>query len=543
MNAYLNRRFWPSSKEPSPYRQFVVGGALTVAYMLLTWLSSIHEYQGLPFTAWDPGLGLLFAVMVIRPKLGTGALLIGIIGSEALILRNDVSPMHIVAIALIVAGSYGAVGQLLTKRHLFDPALPLLRDLLTLLGGGILAACCTGLFLLALFHISGGLGYNEILSAASAHVIGDVIGIGVVTPLALRFVAQTGAYRLNLMAGLEIISFLTAIGLFGFFVATSASGEGLRFFYLLFIPNVLVAARHGLTGAALCLAATQAGLVIILDWVDPDQGRFTDYQTLMLFLSATGLVVGATVSERDTARLRVQAMEWEAARAARFNIVSGMAAGLSHEINQPLTAARARANTLTHLVEQQEWTRLREQLTPLVKQIDKAAEILSRLRDFLKRGTPERKLMDWDEILSDARMLLDPAAKYKKIELLCRNECQGVLVNCDPIQIEQVIVNLVNNAIESIASSNQFGGKIEIRSTCHNMNLTVKINDNGPGVNTAIIGKLFNTITTTRADGLGLGVLICQSIIASHEGRLWLAHSHPGDTQFEFQIPLTPKGT
>ena len=100
-------------------------------------------------------------------------------------------------------------------------------------------------------------------------------------------------YQFNLNAKFEIACFCLTVGLFGFLIATSPAGEGLRFFYLLFIPTVLVAARHGMTGAALCLAGTQGALVVILDWVDADPGRFTDYQTLMLFLSATGLVVGA----------------------------------------------------------------------------------------------------------------------------------------------------------------------------------------------------------------------------------------------------------
>lgn len=542
MKTPLNRRFWPSTKGSGSYHPFVLGGVLTAAYMLLTWVSSIHEYQGLPFTAWDPGLGLLFAAMVIRPVLGMSALFAGILGSEALILQSDVSAMHIVGIGVFVAGSYGAVAQFLTKRHIFDPTLPMLRDIFALLAGGVIAACWSGAILLALFYMSGDLGFNEILGAAWAHVIGDVIGIGIVAPLALKFFTRAGFYKFNLNAKFEMACFFVTVGLFGFLIATSPAGEGLRFFYLLFIPTVLVAARHGMTGAALCLAGTQGALVVILDWVDADPGRFTDYQTLMLFLSATGLVVGAIVSERDNARLRVQAMEWEAARAARFNLVSGMAAALSHEINQPLTAARARAKTLTYLLEREEWGRLREQLTPLVNQIDKAAEILSRLRDFLKRGTPDRKPMDVSQILSDAQMLLDPAARAKNIELSWRNGDEAAIVNCDPVQIEQVIVNLVNNAIEAIVSSKQIGGRIEIRAERQGANLHVKIHDNGPGVNADIIGRLFNTITTTRADGLGLGVLICQSIITSHDGRLWLAHSQPGDTQFEFQIPMIPKG-
>ena len=528
--------------DPGVLRQCFVIGALTGLYMLLSWVSSIHEYQGLPFTAWDPGIGLLFASMVLRPTLGSVALFFGILGSEALILQTKTSPMHIVAISLVVAGSYGLVAQFLTRRHVFDPALPMLRDILALLLGGIVAAGFSGSILLALFLVSGDLAFNEILGAAWAHIVGDVIGIGIVAPLALKFYKRPRFLRFTLNIRLEIVCFLLCVGVFGFMVSTSPAGEGLRYFYLLFIPNVLVAARHGMTGGALCLAATQGALVTVLDWVDADPSRFTDYQTLMLLLGATGLVVGGIVSERDNARLRVQAMEWEAARATRFNLVSGMAAAMSHEINQPLTAVRARAKTLMVLVEREEWGRLREQITPLVNQIDKAADILSRLRDFLKRGTPDHRPTNWSDITQDAQILLGPVARANAVELIWLGEGQGTIVNCDAVQIEQVIVNLVSNAIEAIGSSGQTDGKVEIQAERQGSNLNVKVHDNGPGVNGTIIDQLFSAMTTTRADGLGLGILICQSIITSHGGRLWLAHSQPGDTRFEFHIPLIPKG-
>ena len=135
---------------------------------------------------------------------------------------------------------------------------------------------------------------------------------------------------------------------------------------------------------------------------------------------------------------------------------------------------------------------------------------MSRLRDFLKRGTPDRKPIAWGAIISDAQMLLGPAAKAKNIELFWRNDDQDVIVNCDPVQIEQVIVNLVNNAIEAIASSGRRDGAIMIHASCEGSILNVKVHDNGPGVNADIVDKLFNTITTSRMDGLGLGVLICR---------------------------------
>ena len=130
-----------------------------------------------------------------------------------------------------------------------------------------------------------------------------------------------------------------------------------KFFSLLFLPVVVAAVRHGIDGSCLALAATQLGLVALLHQYGYDAAAFTEFQIVMLVLTMTGLLVGVVVSERRAGRLRgapgrgaPQAKQAEASHAARFNLVSGMASALAHEINQPMTAARALARSAQQIL-------------------------------------------------------------------------------------------------------------------------------------------------------------------------------------------------
>lgn len=523
-----------------------LAGVLVLApiYVLLEWLSSIHEYKGLPFTAWDPGLGLLFAVIVMRPLTGALALFAGIAAAEAIVLQSRLDWAHIFLIAAIVPASYWSVLRLVRRLTEFDASLARLRDVLVLFAAGAAGAILSAGLLIGALIVTGAFTAADILPAALPHFVGDVIGIAILTPLALKSLPLVKARAIEWPPGVlfDLLCYFAAIALFGILAGSSHTRESLQYFYVLFLPVVFAAVRHGLGGAMVALAATQAALVLILDWLDADASKFTDYQTLMLVLTVTGLLVGSIVSERDLARRRAQAMEWAAARAARFNLVSGMAAALSHEITQPLTVARARARIIQRLIETNDLDRIRENLPQLVTQIDRAADILQRMREFLRRGQPDRRPVSFDAVASGAQTLLAPVAHEKRvaIELVRSDNLPPIL--CDSVQIQQVLVNLASNAIDAIASTGQTDGRVAISAQLarDEHTLEVSVRDNGPGIDPSLAGSLFNAMTTTRPDGLGLGITICASIVESHQGRLWLESSRPGETEFRFRIPAAP---
>ncbi len=519
---------------------------LAIAFVLLEWISSIHEYKGLPFTAWDPGLGILFAAMILRPKIAIPALFFGVIGAEAYLLKGSLNQFQLVGVALIITLVYAAAAYCIRRVKGFNVNLPRLSDIVVLLGGGLAGAAVSATLLFAMLIATGSLVISDISSAAWPHIVGDSIGISIITPLCLRYMDRL-TWRLPRLGSnhlFESVSFVVCIVLFGWLVAGSSSRETLQYFYLLFIPVVLASVRHGIAGASVMLVFTQAALVGILDWLQADARNFTNYQTLMLALTATGLLVGAIVTERDSAQQSVRAMEWEAARAGRFNLVSGMAAALSHEISQPLTAARARARTVELLAERGDTDRMQEHLKPLIEQIDRAATILQHMRDFLRRGTPGRTPTEWSSIVNGARTLLVPLAAEKKIDFEISSGVHLPTVDCNRVQIEQVLINLAANAFEAIRSAGQVGGRVVVDAdtTEDGEALEVSVRDNGPGIDPGMVESLFTATTTTKPDGLGLGISICVAILESHRGRLWLESSGKGDTDFRFRIPLAVKG-
>src|SRR5205807_8588800 len=150
---------------------------------------------------------------------------------------------------------------------------------------------------------------------------------------------------------------LIAIGAALWAITGSESVYGFRLFYLLFVPVVFAAVRHGLDGACFSLAVTQFGLIGLLHLSGFDAAEFTEFQAQMLVLTITGLIVGVVVSERKNsdrlardAQARLMERQAGAAHAARVNLVSGMASALAHEITQPMTAARALARSAQHVL-------------------------------------------------------------------------------------------------------------------------------------------------------------------------------------------------
>ena len=265
-------------------------------------------------------------------------------------------------------------------------------------------------------------------SAAPTFIVGDVLGIAVTTPLVLRFARRWREQTLHLLVARipEFAVFVVVIIIALWLIARTATADGYTLFYLLFFPVVVGAVRHGLDGACLTLAATQFGLVGLLHHHGYDWRIFTEFQVLMFVLTATGLIVGVVVSERQaTERIareseaRLKEKEAEVAHAARFSLVSGMATALAHEINQPMAAARALGRSVQELLRnpQADLKRADQNLTRLIAEIDLAGGILRRMRDFLRRGRPQISTINVPLMLDDTLMLIRPEATSKHVEI------------------------------------------------------------------------------------------------------------------------------
>jgi len=524
--------------------------AFLAAYTLLEWVSFIHEYKGVPVTPWNPGLGVVFALMVFAGARYGVVLLAGVIIAEIAVLRTNLEWWVPIAIAAVISLGYGAAAAVARRNLRLDARLDHLRDIAVLLAAGFAGAIVVGVLLPALLLAAGQLDRGDVLVALTPLLVGDIIGIAVMAPLTLRLILREGLVhaRALLPALPELLSWAAVVTLLLWIIVDPSIPTGFNYFYLVFVPVVVVAVRHGIDGACVALAVTQFALVALLHIYGHDVIAFTEIQMLMLVLTATGLIVGVIISERQQAQRAIRAVEAllrkreaEAAAAARVNLVSGMASALAHEINQPMTAARALARAAQQILRMPnaDLPRAEQNLTTLVAQIDHAGGVVRRMRDFLRRGEPHISTIDVRSMLDDSLALVAATTAGTRIKIDIEAPDSLPPLHADRVQLQQVILNLVNNAIDAIAPDHSDGRiVISLRHLQQPACLEFRIVDNGPGIDQDVAERLFEPLTTSKREGLGLGLSISASIVESHGGRLWLESTSPQRTEFRFSLPL-----
>jgi two-component system sensor kinase FixL len=547
MPARVLQREWLQLHSSEHASKLAVAVLYMAAYIILEWASFIHVHKGLPITPWDPGLGVAFALMIRGGPWSGLILFAGMVVAETLVLQNDVDWPIDIGVAAITALSFTSVAFLVQRYFRIDADLTHLRDVLMLLAAGLAGAVLNTLLLCAFLLAVGQFNMGDVIQVARPLSIGDSIGIAVVTPLLLRFRVQE-THRLLSLAPVSALYFCI-IGVALWLIIGSQGAHGFRLFYLLFVPVVIAAVRHGVDGACFSLAATQFSLIWLMHFFGYDASEFTEFQTLLLVLTVTGLIVGVVVSERKNsdriardAQVRLIERQAEAAQVARVNLVSGMTSALAHEINQPMTAARALGRAAQHLLRTpgSDLSRADNNLSAMLTHIDHAGDIVRRMRNFIRRGHPHVSTINTRDMLEEAMTLAhaEASARHVRVDLDAPADLPDLLG--DRVQLEQVVLNLVHNAVDAIAEAGQSDGHVHVLARRHSAPPRVEIGvlDNGPGIEGEPAGRLFDPLATTKQDGLGLGLSICASIMEAHGGRVWLHSGKPGATEFRFSVPL-----
>lgn len=497
----------------------------------------------------EPGAGRrLCADALFRARYGV-VLFVGVLVAEIAVLRTNLPWPFIIGVATIIATGYSAVALVVRRR--LDVGLNHLRDVFLLLAAGAIGALLVALFLSMLLIADEKLSLADVVVASGPLLVGDVIGVAVMTPLVLRFILHIPHVSLQTLRAFapEVALYVAVVLLFLWFIGLTESESGFKLFYLFFLPVVVAAIRYGLDGACLGLALTQFGLVGLLHLHGYDAAVFTEFQILMLVLTATGLTVGVTVNERQQADRAVReveallrAKEAEADQAARFNLVSSMASALAHEINQPITAARALGRAAQHLLHTDSGSHARvdDNLTTMIAQIDHAAGVVKRMREFLRRGEPHISTINVRALIDDAIVLVGAEAAGAGIRVEVDASPDLPMLHADRVQLQQVILNLVQNSIDAVASTGRDDGRIRIAAAVLETprRIEISVSDNGGGIAPMLAERLFQPLTTSKQDGLGLGLSISATIVQSHHGRLWLQSGAPGTTEFRFWLPL-----
>ncbi len=251
----------------------------------------------------------------------------------------------------------------------------------------------------------------------------------------------------------------------------------------------------------------------------------------------TGFVHDLT--DRQDTQARLQEMQAELLHMSRLTALGEMASTLAHELNQPLSAI---ANYLTggrRLLEKAEpdVARAAEAMTRAADQALRAGDIIRRLRDFVARGEGERSIESLSKMVEEASALALIGAKEHGVRVTYRFDPRSDLVLADKVQIQQVVLNLVRNAMDAMAASARPRALVIATDVGGAGGLArVSVADTGPGLSPEVAERLFQPFVTTKATGMGVGLSISRTIIEAHGGRIWAESNEDGGATFHFTL-------
>jgi two-component system, LuxR family, sensor kinase FixL len=228
---------------------------------------------------------------------------------------------------------------------------------------------------------------------------------------------------------------------------------------------------------------------------------------------------------------------------ARLSTMGEMATGLAHEINQPLTAIATYAQAAVRMLDAAGGAPsedVREAMIQITNQALRAGEVIRRLRTFVKNRATQSETVDMNRLIQELRVLAEPDARASDVRLVLDLAPALPPVAADPIQIQQVLLNLIRNAIDATLERPDAAREIVVRTALVADEVETSVTDHGPGIRPEIAENLFNPFFTTKTAGTGLGLAISRSIIRAHRGKLSYHPRPGGGTVFVFTLPSLP---
>jgi signal transduction histidine kinase len=487
-------------------------------YLLLERVSFIHPWATTGITAWNPQIALVLALLLVRGMRGTPAVFFAMLVSE-LLLRTSASTIG-VSLLCSVFGTLGYAGAgLVLSRQLSSRArIRSLRDFAWLLGIIAVTPLVVGMLCVGVNVSFGLVEWTSYLQVLLHYWIGDVVGALTLLPLILVLHDRSGRQKLvGILSRWETLLQLGTAAAILALVYVFMPGHNVKFFFLLFLPLVWIAVRHGLIGAAMAVAFVQMGLIVVVQTTETGASTLIELQARMLGLAVTGLLLGVVVDERERAQEKLR-------QSLRLAAAGEMAAALAHEVNQPLTALVTYGRACQHMLAQSpaDMQKLEQTVGKLTEQAQRVGAIVKRLRDFLRSGTMNLERIAPEDFLAAIRNGFLAEAERENIALHLRVETDLPRMMVDRLELEIVLRNLVANAMESIREAGSTRREVVLEARGHGRGVVLmSVIDTGPGIPAEIRERLFTPFSTSKSHGMGLGLAISRAIVTAHGGRLW----------------------
>jgi len=250
---------------------------------------------------------------------------------------------------------------------------------------------------------------------------------------------------------------------------------------------------------------------------------------------------GRDISDRLNAEKAASRHQAELTHVSRLSTLGEMTSGLAHELNQPLCAITTYAQTCLRVIDNPAYDKdkLRYGLEQVVKQAELAGAIFKRLRNFARKDELQKRTVALLDVVNEVSTLCASELTEQSVSLEIDLHCDQVYIMADPIQLEQVMLNLLRNSMDAVVTLPIERKKLNI-SSCEKRSgeVSVSLSDKGVGCDSEVVERLFEPFYTTKPNGLGIGLGISQSIIEAHGGRLFLESSSGAGTTFCFTLPL-----
>jgi two-component system sensor kinase FixL len=518
------------------------GTAFIVIYFSLNLLTEWHEFDRLGITLWSPDDGLSL-VLLLENVAFTPFVFLAAVLVDVSIAGVNRSIGVTVAAELCLTIAYVGLAFVLKNTLRFDIRRFKLPDVVAFLLLIPAGAALSAFIYCGVLYLGGGLSSDKVFVAMVHCWIGTALGIVTVIPATTAvFTYASPPWRWSGYTLFTIFIFALGIGL-GFAALVGVGDKLYYLFNLLFLPVIWVAMREGYAGVALALVTIQLTLAVLTTFVGYNTTDFAILQLLMLVLSITGLLLGAVTTERHDASLRLREQKRELARMVSNARAGAMGMALAHEVSQPLSTVATYLHAARRLLQASVASEpVMDALIKAEAEAQRAREVLERIRDFVSNGN--LNLME-----------VDVSGLAEKIGELCREEAaaRGVLVEvesmglvplvtADGVQIEQVLINLVANAIDSAAERSDARGRVTIRVGAKGDAIMLRVEDNGRGVAPDLADNIFDAYQTTKPRGMGLGLHLSRRIVQRHAGRLWWEPITTGGARFVVELPTNGCG-
>jgi PAS domain S-box-containing protein len=259
-----------------------------------------------------------------------------------------------------------------------------------------------------------------------------------------------------------------------------------------------------------------------------DSGRITHWYALL-----------TDTEDRTQALAQLQQMQSDFAHMNRVSMMGEFAASLSHEILHPIATARnnARAGVRFLAMSPPNLAEAREAFHCVVRDADRARDIVGRMRDHVKKAPPRKERFDLNSAINEVLMLAQSVTHRNGVSVQTRLAGGLLRVLGDRVQLQQVLLNLILNAAEAMGSVTEGAREVLISTKQDRAGALVAVRDSGPGIDPAHLDRVFDAFFTTKSSGTGMGLSICRSIIDAHGGKLWAEANEPRGAVFQFTLP------